>query len=663
MNIVTDTLMQRLTKLIQYLVTLDSVVRRGMLLLLDAAIICFAVWCGFWLRLDIWQPISKPLVTTIFLAWATWICVSLIFGTYRNILRFSGSRTVVELLLAILFHMLAMAAILFALEMPGVPRTVSVIHALIMGLMMLASRFAIRAIVMEATSGGLFIVRRDPHKRNILIYGAGMAGRQLLQSIKDDRTIKVRGFIDDNPSLANRRLDGTRVFSPHNLEHVSTDNSIDEIVLAIPSISRAQRREIVEKVQLMGVKVRMMPDLSQILNGKITVNDLHSIDVDDLLGRDIVFPDKRLLSANVFDKVVMVTGAGGSIGSELSRQLLALQPKMLILLEMSEYALYAIDSELRAEMTKSGNSALQLVPELANCSDADLIHRIMGKYRPDTVFHAAAYKHVPILESNPIAGAANNILGTLATSKAAEQAGVSLFILVSTDKAVRPPNVMGATKRICELILQSLQARGSGTKFAMVRFGNVLGSSGSVVPQFRKQIEQGGPVTVTDREITRYFMTISEAAQLVIQAGTLAKGGEVFLLDMGEPVRIQQLAEMLIHLSGLTVRNAQNPDGDIEIRETGLRPGEKLYEELLIDSAAMATDHAAIFMGQEPIVEWDELSRQLETIAEATATGNVGTLLQVLERLVPGFKAMPPAVVPPDQRTQIRENVDMRPLY
>lgn len=644
MNIVTDTLMRRLTNFIQYLVSLDSVVRRGMLFLLDGAIIWFAVWCAFWLRFDTWQPMSRPLIMTILLAWAVWIVMSLIFGTYRNILRFSGSRTVVELLIAVCFHMVATAVILVILEIPGVPRTVSVIHALIMGFWMLAARFAIRAIVMEATNGG-FVDRADPDRRNILIFGAGMAGRQLLRSIQDDRSIRVRGFVDDNPSLTNRRLDGARVFSPDTLDLLSKDLSIDEIVLAIPSISRARRREIVEKIQSMGVKVRMMPDLAKILNGKITVNDLQNVDLDDLLGRDTVDPDYDLLSANVEGKVVMVTGAGGSIGSELARQLLALKPKRLILLEMSEFALYAIDSELRAELIGSNQAAIELVPELGNCSDADSIQRIMTKYRPDTVFHAAAYKHVPLLESNPIAGAANNILGTLATSRAAEQAGVALFILVSTDKAVRPPNVMGATKRVCELILQSLQDRGSSTTFAMVRFGNVLGSSGSVVPQFRKQIEQGGPVTVTDRNITRYFMTISEAAQLVIQAGTLAKGGEVFLLDMGEPVRIQQLAEMLIHLSGLSVRNAQNPDGDIEIRETGLRPGEKLYEELLIDSAAMPTEHPAIFMGQEPILPWDMLSQELDTIIAATATGDVDRLVGVLRALVPGFNG-PPSSAP-----------------
>lgn len=638
MNIVTDSLLHRLTAIVRYLVSLDSVIRRGFLLFLDGAIIFSAVWFGFWLRLDTWQSISRPLLLVVLLALAVWITVSLLFGTYRNILRFSGSRTVLELLLAVGVHMVAMAVILVALEIPGVPRTVSIIHSLIMGLLMVAARFAIRALLLEATNGGLYVARRDPDQRNILIYGAGMAGRQLLRSMQGDRSIKVRGFVDDNPHLANRRLDGVKVFPPRQLEAVTKADAVDEVVLAIPSVSRARRREIVERLQRMGTQVRTLPDLAQILKGKISVQDLHEVDIGDLLGRQTVAPDSDLLRSVIVGKTVLVTGAGGSIGSELARQLFALEPETIVLLDMSEFALYAIDSELRAEAAASGKAHIDIVPELANCADAAAITRIMAKRRPDTVFHAAAYKHVPIVERNPLAGAANNILGTLATALAAEQVGVARFILVSTDKAVRPPNVMGATKRVCELILQALHLRGSLTIFAMVRFGNVLGSSGSVVPQFRKQIEQGGPVTVTHRAITRYFMTIPEAAQLVVQAGALAKGGEVFLLDMGDPVRIQELAETLIHLSGLSIRNEQNPDGDIEIVETGLRPGEKLYEELLIDSAALPTDHPSIFMGQEPVVPWTELAAHIETVHAATASGNVDALVSVLQQLVPGFR-------------------------
>lgn len=630
-------------------VDLPTTARRAMLVVLDFAIIFAAVWLAFWLRLDQWQSISRPIVIVYLIALATWIGTSLLFATYRNIIRFSGSRSIFELLAAVSVHMLVVGVALVFLQIIGVPRTVAVIHALVMALMMVSARIGIRVLLRDIlnpqsadTSAGWDANDSGPGGKSngdhdVLIYGAGSTGRQLLQSMKGNRQFRVCGFVDDNPQLANRRLDGIQVYSPRALPKLVESRQIDEIILAIPSESRARRREIVDSLQSLGVHVRTLPDLHQIIRGKLSVNDIHEVNISDLLGRESVAPDNILLTETVQHRVVMVTGAGGSIGSELARQLLPLMPTKLILLDMSEYALFEIDRELRAEALRIGHNRVIIDAELGTCADQGAIQRIMEKHRPHTVFHAAAYKHVPLVENNPIAGAANNILATKHTALAAEAAGVERFILVSTDKAVRPPNVMGATKRVCELVLQALNRRGSKTIFAMVRFGNVLGSSGSVVPLFKRQIEKGGPITITHRDMTRYFMTIPEASQLVIQAGAMAHGGEVFLLDMGKPVRIATLAETIIRLSGLSIRNTANPDGDIEIVEVGLRPGEKLFEELLIDSDSLPTGHPSIFQGQEPSVTWDELSGHLDAIELASRNGDSSLVMATLRTLVPGY--------------------------
>jgi FlaA1/EpsC-like NDP-sugar epimerase len=629
--------------MLRYIAGLETTLRRSLLVALDFMIIFAAVWLAFWLRLDEWQPVSRPIIIVYLIALAAWIAVATAFSTYRNIVRFSGSRSIFELLTAVGAHMVIVGIALVALEIIGVPRTVAVIHALIMAILMVSARIGIRVLLRDILEVGpkedtpQSLAAREADNHNVLIYGAGLTGRQLLQSMKEKRAFRVCGFIDDNPQLANRRLDGIKVYSPRVLPDVIKTKEIDEIILAIPSETRARRREIVNGLQTLGVQVRTLPDLHEIMRGKLSVNDIHEVNIGDLLGRQAVAADRALLAATVHGRTVMVTGAGGSIGSELARQLLPLMPSKLVLVDMSEFALFQIDSELRAEAERMGDRRVILIAELGTCADQAAIARVMEKHRPHTVFHAAAYKHVPLVESNPIAGAANNILATKYTTLAAEAAGVERFILVSTDKAVRPPNVMGATKRVCELILQGLHGRGSKTIFAMVRFGNVLGSSGSVVPLFKQQIEKGGPITVTSSAMTRYFMTIPEAAQLVIQAGAMARGGEVFLLDMGQPVRIMKLAETMIRLSGLSIRNKANPSGDIEIVEIGLRPGEKLFEELLIDSDSLPTGHPSIFQGQEPLLAWDDLSRELDAIDLAFRMGNAGLILETLRRLVPGY--------------------------
>ncbi|GAB3193226.1 hypothetical protein GCM10027292_34730 [Hydrogenophaga aquatica] len=402
----------------------------------------------------------------------------------------------------------------------------------------------------------------------------------------------------------------------------------------MPSIGRKRRNEILSQITSARATVRTLPSLSDLAQGRVSVSDLQELDIDDLLGREPVAPNHILLARNILGKVVMVTGAGGSIGSELCRQILSVGPSTLLLIEQSEFALYGIHQELEEKLA---GGAVKLVPLLASVQDVDRMHEIMSTWRPETVYHAAAYKHVPLVEHNPAEGVKNNVLGTLNTARAAMENGVTDFVLISTDKAVRPTNIMGASKRLAEMVLQALAANEPGTKFTMVRFGNVLGSSGSVVPRFRQQIRDGGPITLTHPEITRYFMTIPEAAQLVIQAGAMAKGGDVFVLDMGESVRIMDLARRMVELSGLTVRDEDHPDGDIEIEITGLRPGEKLYEELLIGDNPKPTNHSRIMKAHEELLPWAELEPRLQALDMALNVNDIGVIRQMLQQLVAGY--------------------------
>jgi FlaA1/EpsC-like NDP-sugar epimerase len=446
--------------------------------------------------------------------------------------------------------------------------------------------------------------------------------------------LRVVGYLDDDERLHGHLLNGLPIYNPLEISEVIVDNSIEDVLLALPSATRKRRNEILEMLKPQKVIVRTLPGLSDIATGKVHLSDLRELDIDDLLGRASVSPNHILLAKNITAKLVLVTGAGGSIGGELCRQILALGPEKLLLIEQSEFALYAIHKELEEKFPKHcGN----LVPLLASVQDKERIHEILVTWRPNTIYHAAAYKHVPLVEHNPAEGVKNNVLGTLSVALAAIESSVSNFVLVSIDKAVRPTNVMGASKRIAEMMLQALAQTTSATNFSMVRFGNVLDSSGSVVPKFRKQIRDGGPVTVTHPEVTRFFMTIPEAAQLVIQAAAMAKGGDVFVLDMGESVRIMDLAERMIELSGLSIRNDNNPDGDIEVAIIGLRPGEKLFEELIIGHNPEKTIHPKIMRAQEDFVPWEKLHEQLNVLEAALSVNNVDLIQHVLKNLVPGY--------------------------
>ena len=453
-------------------------------------------------------------------------------------------------------------------------------------------------------------------------------------AMANSHQMQVVGFLDDDDRLHGHVLHGLPIYSPAHLQGLVSALSVSDVLLAIPSVSRQRRNEILAEIRKAHVAVRTLPCLTELAQGKVHVSDIRELDIDDLLGRDPVTPNYIMLAKNILDKVVLVTGAGGSIGSELCRQIIDIGPKKLLLLELNEFALYSIHQELEEKLA---GRAIHVVPLLASVQDGDRLREIMAAWRPHTVYHAAAYKHVPLVEHNPAEGIKNNVLGTLEAAQAAARIGVADFVLIGTDKAVRPTNIMGASKRLAEMVLQALAATSSGTKFTMVRFGNVLGSSGSVVPRFRQQIRDGGPITLTHPEITRYFMTIPEAAQLVIQAGAMARGGDVFVLDMGQPVRIMDLARRMIELSGLQVKDEENPDGDIEIEITGLRPGEKLYEELLIGDNPSPTSHPRIMKAQEGFMEWSELNLRLAALQQALDLNDVGVLRQMLQELVSGY--------------------------
>jgi FlaA1/EpsC-like NDP-sugar epimerase len=450
--------------------------------------------------------------------------------------------------------------------------------------------------------------------------------------------MSVIGFLDDNEKIQGQTLNNLPIYAPNDLSRLVQSHNVHRVLLAIPSASRKRRNEALNLILNEKLLVQTLPSMSDLAKGKVTTSDLHWLDIDDLLGRDPVAPNAQLLDKNIANSVVMVTGAGGSIGSELTRQMFALQPKVLLLVEQSEFALYQLHEELLGKQKNSSKLSFEIFPLIASVCDERRMNEIISTWNPDTIFHAAAYKHVPLVEHNPAEGIRNNVLGTLVTAQCAIKHHVKNFVLISTDKAVRPTNIMGATKRLAENVLQALAATSQSTIFTMVRFGNVLDSSGSVVPKFRQQILDGGPITVTDAEVTRYFMTIPEAAQLVIQAGAMGTGGDVFVLDMGEPVRIMDLAKKIIELSGLSVRDESNQAGDIEIEVTGLRPGEKLYEELLIGDNPEPTSHPRIMKAHEDFVEWPSLSEKLAELKEALAIGDSSVLRDLLGALVPGYK-------------------------
>ena len=612
------------------------------LIIADVFFTMLALWAAFSLR---WGVLYIPKGDEWYLfAVAPVIAVPIFvrLGLYRAIIRYIEIRALWTIIQATTLYALVFAFVLYQSGIKVIPRTVSPLNWLIVMLLVGSSRFFARWWLREAyfRLGG----SRSPaghRKKNVVIYGAGSAGAQLASALELGREFRPVAFIDDDKLLHRRKVNGLRIYPLSSLNYLIERHQVSDVLLAMPSAKRARISELIRLLEPYAVHVMSMPGLSDIAQGKVTVDALQEVDIADLLGRDPVAPDQTLLRATISGKVVMVTGAGGSIGSELCRQIIQLQPLSLILFELSEFALYAIEKELNHLLTKvKGSRQMEIIAVLGSVTNAERIEKVCKAFKVQTIYHAAAYKHVPMVEKNPGEAIWNNIFGTFRAARAAINAEVELFVLISTDKAVRPTNTMGATKRFAELILQALSLDAGDkhqTRFTMVRFGNVLGSSGSVVPLFREQIARGGPVTVTDARIIRYFMTIPEASQLVIQAGALGHGGDVFVLDMGEPIRILDLAKRMIHLSGLEIKDEDHPTGEIGISFTGLRPGEKLYEELLIGDNVSETSHARIMRAEEQVIPWVELEKMLGILEQATRDDDFERVRDVLKHAVSGF--------------------------
>lgn len=625
------------------------IVKQALVVASDVVLALVATWLAMSLRLDeLHWPVGSEWFAYA-LAPASAIPVMVRSGLYRAVFRYSGVAVIQALVVSLAFAGAAYFVVLNVLALPGVPRSVGLMQPMVFLLLVGASRLVARHWLSSITS----TQRQSANSANLIVYGAGSAGVQIAMALARSHEFNLRGFVDDDAALQGRVINGWPVWSPDELPERVQQFKATDLLLALPSVSRARRNAIIEQVRKLPVHVRSLPALTDLANGKVAVADIHELDVEDLLGRPPVDTAGTLLGKGVFEQVVMVTGAGGSIGSELCRQVLTHAPSRLLLLEHSEYALYAIHRELTATAVRLG-SHTQLVPLLCSVQNEARVTELMQSFRPTSVYHAAAYKHVPMVEMNASEGVANNVFGTLNVARAALLAQVRHCVLVSTDKAVRPTNVMGATKRMAELVVQALASvkalqvpNDSGTStatfpnrtcFSMVRFGNVLGSSGSVVPLFRQQIAAGGPITLTHNAVTRYFMTIPEAVQLVMQAGALSDGGEVFVLDMGEPVRIIDLARRMIELSGLREKSTLSPHGDIEITVTGLRPGEKLYEELLIGDDPQPTAHPRIMKARDEYLPWDQLQPKLIALKSAVSEDDLATIRSLLVDLVHGFK-------------------------
>lgn len=610
--------------------------KKLIVLLLDIALCMIATWLAFCLRLDELVTFDK----SVFLAAAASVMlvlpVFIIFGLYRAIFRYTGWYATRSLIRAMLLYTFVYALVFMVVGIVGVPRSIGLIQPLLL----FVGAGAVRLSAKRILNACEFRSSQKNTRAVALIYGAGPAGRQLASGLRQGNDVLPVGFVDDDQRLWNGTVNGLRVYSPADIPWLLTSSlGITDVLVVMPRLEKTRQKELLNALSGLPVHVRLLPSLVDLANGVVKVENFREVEIEDILGREPVVAHEALLSQNITDKAVLVTGAGGSIGSELCRQILAHNPKLLVLLELNEYALYSIERELEKSSKAHG---VKVIPVLGSVLDSKKLTRVYRQFGINSVFHAAAYKHVPMIEMNAAAGVWNNVFGTLRTVEAARQSGVDTFVLVSTDKAVRPTSVMGCSKRLSEMVLQAKNIYDAGlsvrtTKLTMVRFGNVLGSSGSVLPVFREQIKMGGPVTVTHPEIVRYFMTIPEAAQLVIQAGTLGEGGDVMVLDMGEPVKIVELAKRMIHLSGFSYKDEANPSGDIEIQFSGLRPGEKLYEELLIGSNTHPTSHQRIMRATEHALTWEELEPLLFELEAAVKSGNDRAIRALLKKAVPEF--------------------------
>jgi len=598
------------------------------MIFIDSFLIIIILLASFSLRLEYWYWPKNEILWLILFSPLIAIPVFISFRLYRSVIRFTGVQALSTIAQAITLYSVAWGLLGYMAGIDGIPRSVIIINWMLALIGIGGSRILIRWFFSDTN---LFSVIK---KNRVIIYGAGSAGRQLSHALELSSQYKHIAYIDDDLTMSGTYINGIPVFHNIDIENIVKKFEANEILLALPSVSLNKRNKIINKLTLLGVQVRSLPSLSNLAEGKVKIDDLLEINIGDLLGRDKVEANLKLLKIKITDKVVLVTGAGGSIGSELCRQVLLLKPKSLILFERNEVSMYSIEKEL----SSINSSQIDIYPVIGSIKDYKRMRDIFKLYNVQTIYHAAAYKHVPLVEANQSQGVLNNTIGTMLAAEAAIAEKIETFVLISTDKAVRPTSTMGATKRVAELILQALAKQSHETCLTMVRFGNVLDSSGSVIPLFKNQIKKGGPITVTDKNMLRYFMTIPEAVELVIQAGALSKGGDVFVLDMGEPVRIYDLAVKMVQLSGLQIMDKNNPDGDIEITFMGLRPGEKLYEELLVSNSSEKTENKLIMREQDRVIEWDFLEPMVSELHNFSLKNDQKKIRSMLMKIVPEFQ-------------------------
>jgi len=618
------------TNITSSILSLPRFAKQMIAILCDLSLCFICVVAAFYLRLDQLVPLKGPVLTAVWVSMLLSIPVLWLTGLYRIIFRYSGLSIMFSVSVAMTVYGLLYFCVFTLYRIEGVPRSIGLIQPMLMFFGIISSRLLVKFVLGQSQ------VKKQKLLKNTFVYGAGSAGRQLVSSLENSFEFKVIGFLDDDDRLQGQVLQGCKIYHSSELESLTQSQDIDLVLLALPSINRFKRNQILKTLGQYKLTVQTLPSVNDIVEGKVTVSDIKELDINDILDRDIIPPKEELLLKNIESKVVLVTGAGGSIGSELCRQIVKAKPKSLVCCELNEFALYKIFEEL-----KLINKKLKIIPLICNIQDENKINEILKTFKVDTVYHAAAYKHVPLVESNICEGVQNNVFGTYGVAKACIEQQVSDFVLISSDKAVRPTNVMGASKRLSELCVQGLyhQSQNQKIKMSMVRFGNVLESSGSVIPKFKQQIKLGGPITLTHPDVTRYFMTITEAAQLVIQAGAMSEQCDVFVLDMGKSVKIKDLIYRIVELSGLTIKDEEHIDGDIEIKVTGLRAGEKLYEELLLGDNPQPTIHEKIKKAQDPFIPLTELEKHLTVLKSHLTNNKAAEVKLMLENILSTYQS------------------------
>ena len=622
--------MSILTDAANNIVNLPRYAKRIIALIIDIGLCVICTWLAFYLRLEQFIKINDITIIPVLISIILAIPIFWLLGLYKTMIRFAGSSIIFTVAVATLAYGLLYFAVIGIYGILEIPRSIGIIQPLLLFLSISISRVIIRYLFLNTLKS-----KNSKNKKNTLIYGAGSAGRQLLAILENNPKMKMAGFLDDNQQFHNQTILGQIVYNPLKIKELINLKDIDLVLLALPSISRIKRNQIIENLNKHEIIVKTLPSIQDIVDGKISLSDIKDLTIEDLLNREQVKPNLELLNKNIHSKVVLVSGAGGSIGSELCRQIIKLNPKRLLLLELNEFALYKISEEL-----KNLAPNLKILPFLINVQNSSRLNYLFETFNVNTVYHAAAYKHVPLVEENICEGIKNNVFGTLSIAQVSTKYNVSNFVLISSDKAVRPTNIMGASKRLAEICVQALYSNQvKHTKFAIVRFGNVLQSSGSVIPKFKKQIREGGPVTLTHPDVTRYFMSVTEASQLVIQAGAMSDGCEVFVLDMGESIKIKDLIFKMIKLSGLTLKDSINSDGDIEIKIIGLRPGEKLFEELLLGDNPQKTSHEKIQKAQDPYIPFNKLKIDLDILSNLLEENKVAEVKDKLSELLPSYQS------------------------